>query len=133
MGDRYVAASYQSANIISLVSVHIYNRIAVVNGCSSTSPTDQTTCIPTAGDSFDFSICIAGLNLYRIVSPYISNQTTRSFNLIRSICSFDGSTDVTIFYCQRIIYITNQNANSRIIVGSFNHRIFYGQILNFTL
>ena len=136
MGDRHFAvtsASYQSANIISLINVHIHNCIAVVNGCSSTGPTDQTTYKTLASGSFDFSICIAGLDLYRIFFPYISYQTTRSFNLIRSICSFDCSTNVTIFYCQRIIYITNQDANSRFIAGSFNHRIFYGQILNFTI
>ena len=135
MGDRYVAASYQSADIISLINVHIHNCIAVVNGCSSTGPTDQTTCKSLVGGSFDFSICIAGLNIYRIIRilPYVSNQTSCRFNLICSICSFDCSTDVTIFYCQRTIYITNQDANSRFIAGSLNHRIFYGQILNFTI
>ena len=136
MGDRYFAVtstSYQPANKISLINVHIHNCIAVFNSCSSTGPTDQTTYKTLAGGSFDFNICIAGLDLYRIFFPYISNQTTCSFNLIRSICRFDGSTNKTIFYCQSIIYITNQDANSRIIVGSFNHRIFYGQILNFTI
>ena len=61
-----------------------------------------------AGGSLDFSICIAGLNIYRIIilPPYISNQTTCRFNLIRSICSFDCSTDVTIFYCHIHIHYT---------------------------
>ena len=138
MGDLYftvISASYQSTNRISRFNVHIHNCIAVVNCCTSTGPTDQTTCKATAGGSLDFSICIAGLNIYRIIilPPYISNQTPCRFNLIRSICSFDCSTDVTIFYRQRTIYITNQDADSRPIAGSFNHRIFYGQILNFTI
>ena len=56
MGDLYftvISASYQSANRISRFNVHIHNCIAVVNCCTSTGPTDQTTCKATAGGSLD--------------------------------------------------------------------------------